>query len=103
MGFFSGIGAIRKINTLLKTIEPKVTAIQNESRTLHPSVEKIKIDARTICVLMNEIMEIADSEGDAVRSATFFFFGNKTNLIEISTVLADLISMCEEVDENTFR
>ena len=103
MGFFSEIGAIRKINTLLKTIEPKVTAIQNECKTLHPSVEKIKIDARTICVLMNEIMEIADSEGDTVRTATFFFFDEKTNLINISRVLAEMISMCEELDENTFR
>lgn len=103
MGFFSGIGAISKINTLLKTIEPKVTAIENECRTLHPNVSKIKTDARTICVLMNEILEIADTEGEAVRTATFFFFGNKTNLMEISTVLADLISMCKEADENTFR
>lgn len=52
---------------------------------------------------MNEILEIADAEGEAVRTATFFFFGNKTNLMEISTVLADLISMCKEADENTFR
>ena len=51
---------------------------------------------------MNEILEIADAEGEAVRTATFFF-GNKTNLMEISTVLADLISMCKEADENTFR
>lgn len=65
-------------------------------------MSKIKTDARTICVLMNEILEIADAEGEAVRTATFFF-GNKTNLMEISTVLADLISMCKEADENTFR
>ncbi len=103
MGFFSGIGAINKINTLLRTIEPKVTAIENECRTLHPSVSKIKKDAHTVCVLMNEIIEIADSAGESVRTATFFFFNEKTNLINISRVLADMISMCNQMDENTFR
>lgn len=97
MGFFSNIGAIQRINTLLKTIEPKVTAIQNECNRSYPNKEKIQIEARTICVLMSEIMDIADSSGESVRSVSYFFFGEKTNLIHISMVLTNLIEMCENL------
>lgn len=97
MGFFSDLGSISRINTLLKTIEPKVTAIQDECQSLHPNKYKIKNDAHTIGVLMNEIIDIADSAGDSVRSATYFFFNEKTNLPRIALVLADLISMCDDL------
>lgn len=103
MGFFSDIDSIRKINTLLKTIEPKITVIQNECGSLRPNVDKIQIEARTICVIMNEILEIADSSGESVRTATYFFFNEKIKLIEISKILAQFISMCDELYINSFK
>ena len=97
MGFFSNMGAIQRINALLKTIETKVISIQKEAGSLHPSADKIHVDARTICVLMNEICEIAESHGESVGSISYFFLNRKTNLMEISNFLSDLVDRCDRI------
>lgn len=97
MGLYSNIEATRRINTLLKTIEPKITAIQNECGFSCPNVDKIQIEARTICVLMNEIMEIASSSDESVRSATYLFFNENVSLVEVSMALKNFISICDNL------
>lgn len=97
MGFFSNMSAIQRINALLKTIETKVTAIQNEAGLLHPNADRIHDDTRTICVLMSEICEIAESHGESVSSISYFFFNRKTNLMEISDFLSELVDRCERI------
>lgn len=97
MGFFSNMSAIQRINALLKTIETKVTAIQNEAGLLHPNADRIHDDTRTICVLMSEICEIAESHGESVSSISYFFFNRKTNLMEISDFLSELVDRCDRI------
>lgn len=97
MGLYSNIEATRRINTLLKTIEPKITEIQNECGFSCPNVDKIQIEARTISVLMNEIMEIAGSSDESVRSATYLFLNEKVSLLEVSMALKNFISICDNL------
>lgn len=97
MGLYSNIEATRRINTLLKTIEPKIASIQNECGFSNPNVDKIQIEARTISVLMNEIMEIANSSDESVRSATYLFFNEKISLAEVSMALKHFISICDNL------
>lgn len=97
MELYSNIEATRKINTLLKAIEPKITEIQNECGFSRPNVDKIQIEARTISVLMNEIMEIASSSDELVRSATYLFFNEKINLKEVSMAVKHFISICDNL------
>ena len=97
MVFLSNMGAIQKINALLKSVETKVTSIQNEAEALHPNVDKIKADAHIICILMEEVCEIADSTGDSVSSISYFFFGEQMKLREISMILAEFVKMCNDL------
>ena len=97
MSLYSNIEATRRIDTLLKTIEPKITTIQNECGFSCPNVDKIQIEARTICVLMNEIMDIANSSDESVRSATYLFFNENVSLVEVSMALKNFISICDNL------
>lgn len=95
MGFFSNCKNIGKINTLLKQIEPKVNAIEYEASSSYPNSNRIRVEIASITVLMDEIMSIASVSGNSVRLAPYYFFGRKTNLMQISSVLAELIAICE--------
>ena len=97
MGFLSNMGAIQKINALLKSVEIKIASIQNEAEALHPNVDKIKAEAQIICILMEEVCEIADSTGGSVSSISFFFFGERVKLREISMILAEFVKMCNDL------
>ena len=97
MGFFSNLGAISKINTLLKTIESKVNAIYDELQSPYTNKNKIKNDAHTIAVLLNEIIDIADSAGDSVRYAPYFFLKKKSDLPHIVLIILDIITMCDDL------
>lgn len=97
MSLYSNIEATRRIDTLLKTIEPKITTIQNECGFSCPNVDKIQIEARTICVLMNEIMDIANSSDESVRSATYLFLNENVSLVEVSMALKNFISICDNL------
>ena len=77
MGIFSTLGNINKINTLLKQIEPKIDAIQYELNSPYPNRDRIRVESRTIAVLMTETMDIADRSSNAVRLAPYFLFGRK--------------------------
>ena len=44
---------------------------------------------------MNEIMEIASSSDELVRSATYLFFNENVRLVEVSMALKNFISICE--------
>lgn len=96
MGFFSNMEAIQKINTLLKSVETKISSIQKEVDTLHPNADKIKAEAHIICILMGEVCEIAESTGESVNSISYFFFGEKLKLREISMMTAEFVKMCNE-------
>lgn len=95
MGFFSNCKNIGKINTLLKQIEPKVEAIEYEARSPYPNRNRIRVEIASITVLMNDIMDIAGASGNSVILAPYYFFGRKTNLMQISAVLAELTAICE--------
>lgn len=97
MGFFNNVKNVGKINTLLKQIEPKVNAIEYETTSPYPNRNRIRVEAGTISVLMNEIMDIAGASGNSVRLAPYYFFGRKMSLMQISAVLAQLIEMCENL------
>lgn len=97
MSLYSNIEATRRIDTLLKTIEQKITTIQNECGFSCPNVDKIQIEARTICVLMNEIMDIANSSDKSVRSATYLFLNENVSLVEVSMALKNFISICDNL------
>lgn len=97
MGFFNNFKNIGKINTLLKQIEPKVNAIEFETRSPYPNVNRIRVEIGTISVLMSEIMDIASSSGNSVKLAPYYFFGRKMSLMQISAVLSELVEMCEKL------
>ena len=97
MGFFDNLRNINKINTLLKQIEPKVNAIEYETQSPFPNRNRIRVEAGTISVLMDEIVNIADSSGRSVQLAPYYFFGRKLSLMDISSILARLIAMTENM------
>jgi len=97
MGFFNNYKNIGKINTLLKQIEPKVSAIEYEAQSPYPNRNRIRVEAGTISVLMSEIMDIAGASGNSVLLAPYYFFGRKMSLMQISAVLAQLVEMSENV------
>ena len=97
MFFFSNLGAISKINTLLKTIESKVNAIYDELQSPYTNKNKIKNDAHAIAVLLNEVIDIADSASDSVHYAPYFFLKKKSNLPHIVLIIVDIITMCDDL------
>mgnify|MGYP006916137497 CR=1 FL=1 len=97
MGFFNNYKNIGKINTLLKQIEPKVSAIEYEAQSSYPNRNRIRVEAGTISVLMSEIMDIAGASGNSVLLAPYYFFGRKMSLMQISAVLAQLVEMSENL------
>jgi hypothetical protein len=97
MGFFSTLGNVNKINTLLKQIEPKIEAIQYEANSLYPNKNRIRVECGTISVIMSEIIDVADRSSNTVKLAPYYLFGRKMNLIQISMAIAGLIEACERV------
>lgn len=97
MGFFDNFRNIGKINTLLKQIEPKVNAIEYEAQSAYPNRYRIREEAGSISVLMSEIMDIAGASGNSVILAPYYFFGRKMSLMQISSVLAQLVEMSENL------
>lgn len=97
MGFFNNFRNIGKINTLLKQIEPKVDAIYYETNSPYPNVSRIKMEAATIAVLMNEVLETANASGNSVKLAPYFFHGKKASLEQISAVLVHLVAMAQNL------
>ena len=95
MGFFNDFRNCGKINTLLKQIEPKVDAIYYETNSTYPNVSRIKMEAATIAVLMNEVLEIANASGNSVKLASYYFHGRKASLQQISAVLVQLVEMTQ--------
>ena len=93
MGFFSNLKSINKINVMLKQIEQKVNNIEYELNSPYPNRNRLRVESGTISVLMSEIMDIASSSGNSVLLAPYYFFGNKTNLLEIGMKLAKLVEM----------
>lgn len=97
MGLLSNIETIQKINNLLKAVETRVTAIQNEVDALHPNVDKIQADAHIIRILMADVLDIANSDSESVGSSSFIFFGENMKLKEISMILAEFVNMCNDL------
>lgn len=97
MGLISKIEAIQKINNLLKAIETKLTAIQNEVDALNPSVDRIQADAHLIRILMADVFDIANSASEPVDATSFIFFGENMKLKEISMILAEFVNMCDDL------
>lgn len=97
MGFFSNLGNINKINVLLKQIEPKIEAIHYETQSYCPNLNRIKIECRAIDVLMKDIIDIADRSGNSVKLAPFYLFGRKMSLVQILSVLIEVIAQCEQL------
>ena len=97
MGLISKIEAVQKITNLLKAIETRVTAIQNEADALNPSVDRIQADAHIIRILMADVFDIANSASEPVYTISFIFFGENMKLKEISMILADLVNMCNDL------
>ena len=97
MGFFSNLGSINKINDLLKQIEPKDEYIYHETQSYSPNLNKIKIECRAIGVLMSDIIDIADRSGNSVKLAPYYLFGRKMDLVQISSVLIEVIEQCEQL------
>ena len=97
MGLYTRIEAIDRINTLLRTIEQKITTIQKECGFSNLNIDKIQIEARTICVLMNEIIEISNSSDESVCSATYLFFNENISLKEVSMAVKHFISICDNL------
>ena len=91
MGFISDYKNIGKINTLLKQIEPKVATIFSEVQSFPPDKEKMRDAAGNISVLMSEIMEIANSSGRSVQLTHYYFLGKKSDLVQISNLLAGIV------------
>lgn len=89
--------AITKINSLLKAIETKVTAIQNETEALRPSVDKIQADAHVIRILMADIFDLANSASESVSATSFVFFGENMKLREIAMIQAEFVNMCNDL------
>ena len=55
MGFFSNFGAIGKINTLIKQLEPKLDYIASELNYPHSANrERLRVECGTVSVLMGE-------------------------------------------------
>lgn len=97
MGFFSNLGSINKINVLLKQIEPKVEYIYHETQSYSPNLNKIKIECHAIGVLMSDIIDIADRSGNSVKLAPYYLFGRKMDLVQIFSVLIEVIEQCEQL------
>lgn len=97
MGFFSSMGDINRINTLIKQIEPKVDAIQYECSSPYPNRNRIKVECGSISVLMSDIMTIADRSSNTVKLAPYYLFGRKVNLVQLSAIMAGLIEGCERL------
>lgn len=97
MGFFSSVGNINKINTLLKRVECKINVIQAELGSGCPDRYKVKNEAGTISVLMSEIFEIADSSANSVKLAPYYLFGRKLDLFQISALVAGLVEGAERL------
>ncbi|MCF0125957.1 MAG: hypothetical protein HUJ68_09460 [Clostridia bacterium] len=95
------MGSIKKINVLLKQIEPKLDFILRE--TEYPAIadkNKIFVECRTICVLMNEIMDIVGTSGQMVFLAPYFLKGKKLTLPEISQIVAQIVDKGERICNN---
>lgn len=99
MGFFSSLGQINRINNLLKSIEPKVNAIQYEAASPYPNINRIRVECGSIAVLMSEITDIMQSASNSVMLAPYYFFGRKMSIFEISSVLAGLLDACDKLDQ----
>lgn len=97
MGLISKIEAIQKINNLLKAVETRVTAIQNEANALHPNVDKIQADAHIVRILMADVLDIANSASEPVGTTSFLFFGENIKIKEISMILAEFVNMCNDL------
>ena len=97
MGLLPKTEAITKINSLLKAIETKVTAIQNETEASHPSVDKIQADAHVIRILMADIFDLSNSASESVSATSFVFFGENMKLREIAMIQAEFVNMCNDL------
>lgn len=97
MGFFSNLGSINKINVLLKQIEPKVESIYHETQSYSPNQNRIKMECQGIGVLMNDIIDIADRSENSVKLAPYYLFGRKMDLVQISSVLIEVIEQCNQL------
>lgn len=97
MGLLTNTEAITKINSLLKAIETKVTAIQYETEASYPSVDKIQADAHIIRILMSDIFDVANSASESVSATSFVFFGENIKLKEIAMILAEFVTMCNDL------
>lgn len=100
MGFFSNFGSIGKINTLIKQIEPKFDYIYGEIQ--YPQTAnraRLQVECGTISVLMDEIMSIACNSSHSVMLAPYYFKGKKMSLMDLSGLLASIISAAENLDK----
>lgn len=97
MGFFSNMGDINRINTLLKQIEPKVSAILYETQSPYPNINRLKVESSSIVVLMSDIMDIANRAPNSVKLAPYYLMGRKMSLPEISATLAEIVERCERL------
>lgn len=100
MGFFSNFGSIGKINTLIKQIEPKFDYIYGEIQ--YPQTAnrpRLQVECGTISVLMDEIMSIACNSSRSVMLAPYYFKGKKMSLMDLSGLLASIISAAENLDK----
>jgi hypothetical protein len=95
MGFFSNCKNVGKINVLLKQIEAKVNAIEYEAGSSYPNTNRMRVEVASISLLMNEIMEIASNSGNSVLLAPYYFFGKKSSLFQIASLLAAFTNECE--------
>lgn len=101
MGFFSNMGAINKINVLLKQVEPKLNFIIKEcSNPYYADKNRLKVECGTVSVLMSEIMDIVDSAGRSVFLAPYFLAGKKLSLPEISGIVAQIVQRGEMIANN---
>lgn len=98
MGFFSNIGAIGKINTLIKQLEPKLDYIASELNYPHSANrERLRVECGTVSVLMGEIIEIASNAGRSVMLAPYYLKGRKLSLMDISGIAASLVERAERL------
>jgi len=99
MGFFTNYKDIGRINVLVKQIESKLDFIANEAKyPEYANSQRLKIEARTLVVLMNEIMDIVNENGSrSLFLSPFFIKGNKVTLPELSEMVAHVVETIERL------
>lgn len=92
MGFFSNMNAIRKINVLIKQLEPKLDYIASELQYPHSvNKQRLRMECGTVSVLMTEISDILENAGQSVFTATYFFKGRKITIMDLHELAASLV------------